>query len=148
MATQHIVLGIDGSTGSAAAVAWCVKNAPLLDADVTAVYVLAPLVAIGPLPSEATVPPTFDEELRRELTTELETKWCAPLREAGVPFEARLLDGEPARTLIEVAERVDADLVIVGRRGRSSFAELLLGSVPHHLTHHCRRPVLVVSEPD
>jgi nucleotide-binding universal stress UspA family protein len=54
-------------------------------------------------------------------------------------------DGRPARVIADVADREDADLVVVGRRGRGGIAELLLGSVSHELTHHCDRPVIVVS---
>lgn len=55
--------------------------------------------------------------------------------------------GEPADVIAELAERFDAYLVVVGRRGRGGLAELALGSVSHELSHNCRRPVLLVSQP-
>jgi nucleotide-binding universal stress UspA family protein len=74
-----------------------------------------------------------------------EQDWCAPLKDSGVRFKTRVVDGRPAPAISELAQRVHADLIVVGRRGRGSFAELLLGSVSQELTHHSKRPVLVVS---
>jgi nucleotide-binding universal stress UspA family protein len=143
MATRHLVVGLDGSAGSQAAAQWCATMAPLLDADVTAVHALPPLIAFMPQPMGASAPPAYDERLRDELVDALEG-WCAPLRDAGVEYHAQVVDGSAAETLMRIADQINADLVVVGRRGHGGFAKLLLGSVPHQLTHHCDRPVLVV----
>jgi nucleotide-binding universal stress UspA family protein len=50
----------------------------------------------------------------------------------------------PAETLIRVARELSADLLVVGRRGHGGFAELLLGSVPHTLSHHADVPLVIV----
>jgi nucleotide-binding universal stress UspA family protein len=55
-------------------------------------------------------------------------------------------DGRPASVIADAADSVDADLVVVGRRGLGGVAELLLGSVSHELAHHCKCPVLLVSK--
>jgi nucleotide-binding universal stress UspA family protein len=143
MGARHIVVGLDGSAGSAAAARWCAETAPLLDADVIAVYALPLSVGVFPPTVPIVVPVEYDEETRRALADELE-KWCEPLRSAGVEVRSTLVDGEPSEALMRVADDVDAALIVTGRRGRGGFAELLLGSVPHRLTHHARRPVLVV----
>ncbi|WP_298344274.1 universal stress protein [Ferrimicrobium sp.] len=59
-----------------------------------------------------------------------------------VPFQTHLLEGEPAYALIELAK--EADMVVVGARGRGGFSALLLGSVSDQLIHHAEVPVLVV----
>lgn len=141
MPKRHIVLGLDGSAGSEAAVAWCAEYAPLLDARVVAVHALLPIV-IGEL-SPPAMTAGYTPEERAAYAADVEG-WCAPLRAAGVECETRLVDGVAASTLMRVADDVDAALVVVGRRGHGGFTELLLGSVPHALTHHCTRPVLVV----
>jgi nucleotide-binding universal stress UspA family protein len=46
--------------------------------------------------------------------------------------------------LIEIARTEGAELVVTGRRGRGGFAELLLGSTSHQLTHHVDRPLVIV----
>ena len=42
-------------------------------------------------------------------------------------------DGRPASVIVDVADAVDADIVILGRRGKGGVAELLLGSVSHEV---------------
>jgi len=141
MRPRHIVLGLDGSGGAQAAVRWCAEYAALLEADVLAVHVVPPTLA-GTLPQPTVLAGLTDED-RASLCVELE-RWCAPLRDASVDYEARLLEGVPAWSLMQIADDVDAALIVVGRRGDGGLSEVVLGSVPRKLTHRCARPVLVV----
>lgn len=143
MTSRRIVLGLDGSPGSEAAMQWCIEASPLLDAEVVAVYALPPVVLFVPAPVLATVPLPHEDEMRELMVPELDG-WCKPLDAAGVPYRAQVVDGAPAEALTRVADDTDAAMIVVGRRGRGGFAELLLGSVPHQLSHHATRPVLVV----
>ena len=52
--------------------------------------------------------------------------------------------GHPAEQIIYRADAYGADLIVVGDRGRSKFARLVLGSVSKHVVEHADRPVLVV----
>ncbi len=142
MSSRTIIVGLDGSPGSDAAGRWCIDVAGLLDAEIIAVYALPPMIEVVPAAGAGTIG-FFDENLRGELEQSLHT-WCAPIRAAGVPCREELLDGSPAEVLIRVAEDVHAVMIVVGRRGHGVFAELLLGSVPHRLTHHAPCPVVVV----
>jgi nucleotide-binding universal stress UspA family protein len=64
--------------------------------------------------------------------------------EAGVTAEVHLVcgAGQPAKQLAELAERIDADLIVVGTRGHSPLAGVVLGSVTQQLLHAAGRPVL------
>ncbi|HKU11815.1 universal stress protein [Sinomonas sp.] len=62
-----------------------------------------------------------------------------------VPIQTLVGHGSPARVLIEAAD--GADVVVVGSRGLSGLAGLLLGSVSAHLVHHCPCPVVVIRHP-
>jgi nucleotide-binding universal stress UspA family protein len=73
----------------------------------------------------------------------LEQRWCRPLAAARVRYRAELIAGGP-KALIEFAVSEEADVIVVGRRGRGGFAELVLGSFSHHLVHHSHTPVIVV----
>jgi len=57
------------------------------------------------------------------------------------------LDGDPATCIVDVAEATKAGLVVVGTRGRTGLARLLLGSVARNVLHHAPCSVLVVHAP-
>jgi nucleotide-binding universal stress UspA family protein len=52
--------------------------------------------------------------------------------------------GHAAQTIAEIADSLDADLIVVGTRGQTAFAGLMLGSVTQRLLHVARCPVLAV----
>jgi nucleotide-binding universal stress UspA family protein len=145
MTTRTIVVGVDGSAGAAAAVDWAVEYAPLLDAEVVVVHSMDVTMAAPP-PTVPAPPFVIDDELRAGMREALH-EWCAPLRAAGVPHRAELYEGSPVGAITLLAEREGAAMIVVGRRGRGGFAELLLGSVPHSLSHHAKVPVVIVPTP-
>jgi len=140
---KRIVVGVDGSDQATAALNWAIRFARPLDAEIVAVFAVPPPTYIGF--GYDTVPPSLDPEWRVQMRSEMEQMWCCALRESGLPHRLVMEDGRPARVIADIADREDADLVVVGRRGLGGITEMLLGSVSHDLTHHCDRPVMVVS---
>ena len=146
-----IVVGIDGSPASRAALEWGLAEARLRGGRVIAVHAWSyiPLAAIGdpgmiPMPS-GDLPGQLELEQKAA-----ESELDAALAEAfpdGVPAEVekRLVEGDPAESLVTEAE--DADLVVVGSRGRGGLTSALLGSVSGHVVHHAGCPVVVVKAP-
>ena len=55
-----------------------------------------------------------------------------------------LKTGDPAKTIIEIANSENYDLIIMGSRGQTPFHELLLGSVSLKVSHHAKCPVMIV----
>jgi nucleotide-binding universal stress UspA family protein len=139
---MKMLVGVDGSESSARAVEWCATHAPGLHAEVVAAYAVETIVCPpDPFGYAAMPPPRPDpDELRRRIDQE----WCTPLTRAGVPCRVVVEDGPASLALIAAAQREGADLVVVGRRGRGGFAELLLGSTSHALSHHLDRPLVIV----
>lgn len=141
MASGRIVVGIDGSEGSERAVRWCADYGPRLGFEIVAVHVVVLPAAAWVLPGGGHAP---EEDTRQELEQVARGRWCAPLKEAGAKHDVLLVEGNPAWMLLDVAEREDADMIVVGSRGRGGFGELLLGSTSHQLAHHTKRPVVIV----
>jgi nucleotide-binding universal stress UspA family protein len=139
---DRIVLGVDSSPGSAAAVRWCAAHAA--GSEVVVVHAVAPLVTLVPPPGPAPVGPR-DPEDRAALATQLR-ELCGPLDEAGVPWRSRIVDSPAALGLEEVAVDEDAEMIVVGRRGHGQSLSHLIGSVPRRLAQHAPRPVLIVPE--
>jgi nucleotide-binding universal stress UspA family protein len=141
----RIVVGVDGSEHSEAAIKWAVRMAKGMGSEVVAVFAVAPPVYfdggfMAPVP-----PPQFDAEWLADMKNEFEAEWCKRLRDAGVRYRTIMEGGRPASVIAQVADTVNADVIVVGRRGRGGVAELVLGSVSHELVLHSKRPILVIS---
>jgi nucleotide-binding universal stress UspA family protein len=69
-------------------------------------------------------------------------------RDTGTRIEgARVEPGDPARTIVDEAERGNYDLIAMGTHGRTGLAHLLLGSVAEKVVRRSSRPVMTVREP-
>jgi nucleotide-binding universal stress UspA family protein len=62
----------------------------------------------------------------------------------GAKFDKKLEFGNPAETIINVAEKGKYDLIIVGKRGLSTVKRFFLGSVSDDVSHHAKCSVLIV----
>ena len=62
-----------------------------------------------------------------------------------VEFDCKM-DGNPGHSICESAKNWGADLIVLGRRGRTGFAEAFLGSVSNYVVHHASCSVFVIQE--
>jgi nucleotide-binding universal stress UspA family protein len=63
---------------------------------------------------------------------------------AGVAIDTRVVDGDPAGTLVDVAESGGYDLLVVGNKGMTGASRFLLGAVPNKVSHHAPCSLLIV----
>ena len=145
---KRIVVGVDGSEHAAAALRWAIAMAKGMGSEVIAVFAISPPVYFDTGMFAPGVPVQYDDKWRADMKEEFEQAWCKPLREAGVKYRTAFEDGRAASVIAAVADNANADVVLVGRRGRGGMAELLLGSASHELVLHSKRPVLVISGQD
>lgn len=135
---RPVVVGIDGSPTSEKAVAAAFEAAALREAPLNAVHSWLDTV----------LQPAAMAMLDRN-AVQLEEQAILAERLAGweqdfpdVEVRRAVVEDQPAHALITASG--DAQLVVVGTRGRGGVAGLLLGSVSHALLHHAQCPVLVV----
>ncbi|HJS27378.1 MAG TPA: universal stress protein [Actinomycetota bacterium] len=144
---RRILVGVDGSEGAERALLWAARLARATGAEVVAAHALGTAMLANGFAFVAGT--SYDnwqrawKDLRTHTQQTMEESWCRPLADAGISFRAEVVDGG-VEALIELAASVDADLLVVGRRGRGGFAELVLGSFSHHLVHHAMQPVVII----
>jgi nucleotide-binding universal stress UspA family protein len=136
---EMAVLGLDGSESSDRALACATALAKRDGMKIHVVHAVEVLVgrAGGPL--------HLDEDQRKAKIAEQ----VAELKAAGIDAELEVhgsIAGGPAHVMTEAAERIGADLIIVGTRGHTAAVGILVGSVSQRLLHIARCPVLVVPE--
>ena len=86
------------------------------------------------------------DDASRETAEGLAAEGAELARAAGFDAEPRAVSSSRAyfAALLELAEEIDARVIVAGSRGRSTIAAAVLGSVSTGLLHHTSRPVLVV----
>lgn len=132
MSIRTVLVGTDGSPVATAAVSFAVELAGGTGAR------LVVATAAGLLAAERA--PLRHDSIRADL----DGPWIAPARGTGISVETVLRDGHPVQVLLDVAEEVDADMLVVGSRGFGGFPQMLLGSTSTQLAQHSRRPVVIV----
>ncbi|WP_030194259.1 universal stress protein [Streptomyces sp. NRRL S-87] len=142
-----IVVGMDGSSHSKEALRWAVEQAKAVGGRVEAVlswqWSRNPFdVTATALDEEDTELLTAEEAARRELA---EAVGDAVGAEPGAPVSKRVVQGVPARVLVDASEK--ADLMVVGTRGYGGFKAAMLGSVSQQVVQHAKCSVVVVRPP-
>jgi nucleotide-binding universal stress UspA family protein len=151
----RVVVGVDGSAGSVAAIRLALEEARLRGAALRAVHAWSMPVYVGApepflLEFPTRTPPVEDAlvGLERRARRILDDAIATALdgSEPGVEIEPVVVEGRAAEALVDAAK--DADLLVVGARGHGGFRGLLLGSVSEQVAHHATCPVLIVPRPE
>ena len=138
-----IVVGVDGSDPSIEAVRAAGALARCQRAHLIIVTVVRPPEGwwgiVGSPPTAEALGDSLSDAQRDVLDRTLRS-----VDMSDVSYETREEIGEPSSQLIEVCNRVDADILVVGRRGAGLFRRMVVGSVANHVVHEAPCPVLVV----
>lgn len=135
-----IVVGVDGSPGSLAALRWAV-------AEGTTRGRMVQVVTAWHFPVPSTVGNVATVDTRHPVIAAEETQ-AAALTEVGVADDdpsvtTTLVEGHPAEVLMGLAER--AELLVVGSRGHGRIFASLLGSISHYVAARAACPVVVIT---
>ena len=138
---KEIMVAIDGSEGSAAAIDEAVDLAGDLEAHMTFAYVRKPT-------SSLLGRPYYECHLARDLGRARATVDAAVrrAREAGLDAHGEILEGNPVDEILSFSDNAGADLLVMGSRGHGAIAGTLLGSVSREVVQHANVPVLVAKQ--
>jgi nucleotide-binding universal stress UspA family protein len=140
---ETVVVGVDGSESSRAALALAAREASLRNARLRVVVVWEiPFMVYGGAPAFVDAEDRFNVLRAQSERLADESLAIARTSQPSVDCEAVVLWRPASRALLEAA--TDADLIVVGSRGLGGFRRLALGSVSDQVVHHARCPVLVV----
>jgi nucleotide-binding universal stress UspA family protein len=136
---ELVVVGVDGSAESVAALAWATRYASASGARVRALLAWHYPGAVGGPPIERAPESVRDQTEQHEQAT-LDEAVAKAGQPAGV--ETSIGYGHPAQVLIDASK--EADLLVVGSHGHQAFTGMLLGSVSLHCVTGAFCPVVVV----
>ena len=143
---ERIVVGTDGSTTAAKAVARAADMAAMASAELLIVSAYRP-VSQERLKNERTAAPNdlaYMVNSREDVDYILSGAKSISESKGVKNVKTRAVDAGPSEALIDVAESIDADLIVVGSRGMTGAKRFLLGSVPNRIAHHTPCDVLIV----
>jgi len=140
-----VVVGTDGSQTATDAVRQAVELAKDVGAKIEIVSAYEPVPAQrlrqerrdAPEDLQWAINPREDVEASLEAAAEI-------AREAGLEAGTHPRQGDPADAILDVAEEIGADLIVVGNRGMTGAKRFLLGSVPNKVSHHAPCSVLII----
>jgi len=145
---KHILVPVDGSATSFKAVDKAVDLAKAFDGKVTVIYVIDPYPFTGVGTDFAYGQATYLNAATAEANDSIRAA-RERIEAAGVPLESTVVENHtPWRGIIESANAIEADLIVMGSHGRRGLEKMVLGSVAQRVLQHADQPVLVVRAPE
>lgn len=150
--TLGVVVGVDGSPSSMTAVQWAAREASMRKAPLTLVHVVvtpawgpAPwLLPSAPIPLPSGSDPELERSARTMLSEAAKAAEAVTHKDNGLDIRTELFFAVPVPTLVDLSK--EAQMVVVGSRGRHPLQRTLLGSVSTGLLHHAHCPVAVIHD--
>lgn len=141
----RIVVGTDGSETAAGAVRQASELAKATGAKLDIVSAFEAVASERLREESSQVPGDVAHGVgpREDVNVVLEAA-RGPATAEGVEVNTHAREGEPADTILDVAEEVGADLIVVGNKGMTGAKRFLLGSVPNKISHHAPCGVFIV----
>jgi nucleotide-binding universal stress UspA family protein len=146
---KPVLFCYDGSDGSKTALAAAVEVIKPADAVVLVVWMPAAVQLARAGSFIVAVPNEGEIDLEEAaVALQIAEDGAAGARSRGYSASARIAEATEsvARTIDEIAEEIDAGLVVCGQRGRGLIGSALLGSVSHALAVHTKRPLLIAPQ--
>ena len=145
---ERIVVGTDGSKRALDAVRAAGELAELATASVHVVAACEPYSSADLSRIQRELPEEFHDLVSPQLDAKDRLGEAAALLPASLEVVHHEMTGDPADSILAVAESVKADLIVVGARGIGAVQRFLRGSVSTKVAHHSPCDVLIVEHDD
>ena len=143
---KHILVPVDGSTTAQLAVDKVIGLARAFGSRVTAIFVLDPYPFTGVGTDFAYGQAEYLSAATAEANKAIDAAKAA-FKDAGISAESSIVESHAAwRGVVETADALKADLIVMGSHGRSGLEKLVLGSVTQAVLSHTKIAVMVVRD--
>ncbi len=139
MQKRRILAAIDGSAYSLKVIDRAIEFAKMFDAEIVLVY------------CHKKFPKLLGRPYRNQVISEIMSKtdevtapFVQKIKESGVNYQERFMEGPAASMIINVAEHENCEMIIMGSRGLSDLQGLIIGSTTHKVLHMAKCPVFVI----
>ena len=133
---NKILIGFDGSEGSEKAL----NRATMLLGD----YGMMILLAVVPNPEEKIFVDSNAYNFLKKKAKDLIDQVIINLGEHNFEIKGMVEQGDPASVIIDVSNRLNVDLIVLGSKGQSELGQYLIGSVANKVVQYAAKPVMVV----
>jgi nucleotide-binding universal stress UspA family protein len=142
---ERIVVGTDGSPTATEAVRHAIELAKMAGGQLGIVAAFEPVPQNRQREEKGQVPGDVQYAVgpREDVNVTLEAA-IGMAKQEGVEATPYPREGDPADAILDVAEEINADLVVVGNKGMTGAKRFLLGSVPNKVSHHAPSGVYIV----
>jgi nucleotide-binding universal stress UspA family protein len=142
---RSIVVGTDGSDTAQKAVDAAVELARLSGAQLEIVSAYEPVSRARLRDEKRQVPADLQWMVNPREEVDATLAYAAErVAESGVEPRTYAREGDPADAILDVAEELGSDLIVVGNKGMTGAKRFLLGSVPNKVTHHAPCSVMII----
>ena len=141
---EKILVAVDGSEHAKHALKYAVESAVKWKAELIILTVVPPVHPV--YPSGFCIPyiPEFIDAMRESHRIILkEAENIVKNKHLDIKVETRLEEGRPSTTILDIAEKEDVDLIVMGSRGMGGIIGFL-GSISRHVVEACTKSILIV----
>ena len=133
---KRILVGFDGSEGSEQA----------LNRAIMLIDEFGELILIGVIPSPSDKKFVDDHiyKILKKKAKNLISDAISDLGQQSFEIKGMVEEGDPASRIIDISNKLNVDLIVLGSRGTSELGQFLLGSVANKVVQYAHKPVMVV----
>ena len=135
---KKILVPLDGSKNSIRGLDVAIHMARQCQATITGLYV------IGITRPKTNEPITSLEKILLDHAQKIMKKGKLKAAQQGILFFDRVSYGDDGKRIVDIAERKNFDLIVIGSRGMGAAKEIFLGSTSNYVLHKSKKPVLIV----